>query len=1027
MIVERVPTILISLFMLTAGFANAQLIDRLSVRAVTEVVFPILGDQQYYTPGVRGSVAMDFKALPFLYPMLHAGVVSESIRGSGSLTIADAGLGVGVAFSPIERLLLRLDGMGGLYAAFRGDLGVGNFSLGARTEVGFRVSPALSLSASAGIARYFGPSEPLLTAVTAGMSATLHLGGLGVSSGRVRIEDVRVQSVYPVFYSYYDDHPFGSLSVVNAEEHDIRDVRVSFSMGQYMAQPKSCAEYPSLAPGGSVTVPLYAIFNDDVLSLTESTRAPGEIIVDFTLLGSRRQARAPVVLQFFHRNAMNWDDDRKAAAFVSAKDPAALWFARFVAGIVRDRERTNINRNLQLAIGLFEAQRLYGINYVVDPSSSYVEKSKSESAIDYLQYPHQTLFYRGGDCDDLSILFAALLESVGIKTAFVTIPGHIYMAFSLDMSEAEARGTFFDPSILIYRAGQAWVPVEITMVKEGFVKAWRVGAKEWVDNAKAGTASFFPMEESWALYAPVGIPDVNPRFSLPEEALTVQAFDESVNRYVAKEIDPAVQDHRARHGTLASPEAANALGILYGRYGMLKEAWTQFSLSAKTDYAFAWTNLGNVSFLRKDYALALSYYGWALTLDPRDTAALLGVARSNYELEHFVEADKAYAELRSTDPDLAEKYGYLASMFGGEGRAWSFADRLSSTVWDEPSRLALVRPQAAAAPLKQETSPVPSAPPIVSDELPADADLAVIVRKTPAPEEAPEPAVVPAESAPVELVAAPAVDVEALPEEPVVDADNAVIAVGETPAPEESPEPAAVPAEIGPVEPAAASVADEGPIPEIPVDTLTEPESAPIEKPEPQVQDVAEKSSPLIEGFGATFPILGTWTANPSALGQTDEHALFAKLAIPLAQARRPLRYRFTARSLGSGWVGIGLHIFVETEKRRRGYGEGRSLLVWLTQDPKHNGDEAARLQVYKSTSDVVMTLEKEVVVPESVFDPNLVAIEMDPVQGRLSVSLNGSERLVCDELSDLANGVAVVFRALDRAGFEDFRVEELP
>jgi tetratricopeptide (TPR) repeat protein len=1060
MIVERASAILLSIFLLSAPGAGAQPVDRLSVRAVTEAVFPAFGDEQYYAPGVAGSLALEYQALPFLSPLFRAGVVSESIRGSDVLTIAEAALGVGVAFSPIERLLLRLDGTGGLYAAYRGDLGVGNLSLGTRAEIGFRVSPALSLAASAGIARYFGPSEPLLTAISAGMSATLHLGALGAASGRVRIEDVQVQSVYPVFYSFYDDHPFGSLSVVNGEENEIKDVRVSFSMGQYMSQPKSCGEFASLARGGSVEVPVYALFNDDVLSLTENTRAPGELVVDYTLLGSHRQTRAPIVLQFLHRNAMNWDDDRKAAAFVSPTDPAALWFAKFVTGIVRDRARTSINRNLQLAIGLFEAERLYGINYVIDPSSSYVEKSAKESSVDYLQYPYQTLFYRGGDCDDLSILFSALLESVGIKTAFITIPGHIYMAFSLEMSEAEARSAFFDPSILIYHEGQAWVPLEITMVKEGFVKAWRVGAKEWVDNKRAGTATFLPMERSWALFAPVGIPDINPRFSMPEEVSTIQAFDESVNRYVAKEIDPAVLEHRARHGTEGSPEAANELGILYGRYGMLKEAWAQFSLSARGELQFAWTNLGSVAFLRKDYPLALSYYRWALGLDPRDTAALLGVARSEYELEHFVEADAAYAELKAADPQLAAKYGYLGSMFGGTGRAWSFADRLSTTVWDEPSRLALAprQKEPAVAPVQEEPriveapavsleptvetlaapqeeqlaiqAPPPviaelppdadlasKAAPAVSDELPVDRDLATIAPQVvPATQESPMPVEEPVEVAaveiapletpqPVEVAAAPVVEEQPIEEMPV-----------EVSIAQESP----------PIE-APAPVVEEQPIEETPAEALIELESPPVEAPAPEIKEAAAESLPLKQGFKGAFPVLGTWIASPEAVDQTDKRALFAKLAIPLAQARRPLRYTFVAHSQGSGWVGIGLHIFVETEQRRRGYGEGRSLLVWLTQDPKHNSDDATRLQLYRSTTDVVMTLVKEVVVPESVFDSNLFAIDVDPVQGRLSVSLNGSERLVWNELPNLADGVAVVFRALDRAGFEDFRVEELP
>ncbi len=35
----------------------------------------------------------------------------------------------------------------------------------------------------------------------------------------------------------------------------------------------------------------------------------------------------------------------------------------------------------------------------------------------------------GGDCDDLSILVCSLFEAVAIDTAFITVPGHIFMAF----------------------------------------------------------------------------------------------------------------------------------------------------------------------------------------------------------------------------------------------------------------------------------------------------------------------------------------------------------------------------------------------------------------------------------------------------------------------------------------------------------------------------------------------------------------------------------------------------------------------
>ena len=116
-----------------------------------------------------------------------------------------------------------------------------------------------------------------------------------------------------------------------------------------------------------------------------------------------------------------------------------------------------------------------------------------------------------------------------------------------------------------------------------------------------------------------------------------------------------------------------------------------------------------------------------------------------------------------------------------------------------------------------------------------------------------------------------------------------------------------------------------------------------------------------------------------------------------------------------------------ERRSAAQGLGEGRSILVWLTSDPKHRDDSLTRLQIYRSSSDIDMTMEQEVVVPESVFDPNEISVRVDPVEGQVAVSLNGTERLRCGGFSGLDGGVSVVFRALDRAEFQDFRVEELP
>jgi len=56
------------------------------------------------------------------------------------------------------------------------------------------------------------------------------------------------------------------------------------------------------------------------------------------------------------------------------------------------------------------------LNYVSDPS-----------AFEYVKGPLESLQSTAGDCDDASVLLASLLGSVGIKSRFVFVPGHVYV------------------------------------------------------------------------------------------------------------------------------------------------------------------------------------------------------------------------------------------------------------------------------------------------------------------------------------------------------------------------------------------------------------------------------------------------------------------------------------------------------------------------------------------------------------------------------------------------------------------------
>jgi hypothetical protein len=224
----------------------------------------------------------------------------------------------------------------------------------------------------------------------------------------------------------------------------------------------------------------------------------------------------------FQRNMMSWDDDRRAASFVSSRDPSAALFAKHAASVVRDRLRGDIPPNVQYALAVFEALNVYGINYIIDPQSSYIEMSENASGIDSLNYPYQTLFYRGGDCDDLSILFCSMLEVLNIDTAFITVPGHIYMAFDTGNRDP-------GKSELIEYDGRFWMPVEVTIPGQGFTQAVRVGAREWRDAGE--DARIYPMKDSWTVYPAVSVPNAAGQLpDVPDEGKLIEAIERELRK-----------------------------------------------------------------------------------------------------------------------------------------------------------------------------------------------------------------------------------------------------------------------------------------------------------------------------------------------------------------------------------------------------------------------------------------------------------------------------------------------------------------
>jgi hypothetical protein len=398
--------------------------------------FEIPAGKEHFDPGAGAAASIDWAFLPFMGVSAGGGFSSLATETGSAFTLYRGGIGPFFRWRPFDRWTFRADLWGGVYQYQWEDYGNARLFAGGGLRAEFHLSPYVSLCAG-GDYRWHAFSDTPLNVFGVSAGIRLNLSEIMGGTARVSGEKIGQRRVFPVSWAWYKDNPAATVRITNNEPNAITGVQLSLFMDRYMGQPELFAALPRLAPGETAELPVTALFNETLLSLTENVTANGRILISYRSLGSRKETGFPVQMPVYHRNALSWDDDRRAASFVSARDPAARLFARYAASVADALPANGLPRNVRYAAALFEALAVYGMNYVIDPASSFAEMSENSSALDSLNYPYQTLYYRGGDCDDLSILYCAMLEALGVDTAFITIPGHIYAAFDTGVKSGE--------------------------------------------------------------------------------------------------------------------------------------------------------------------------------------------------------------------------------------------------------------------------------------------------------------------------------------------------------------------------------------------------------------------------------------------------------------------------------------------------------------------------------------------------------------------------------------------------------------
>ena len=310
----------------------------------------------------------------------------------------------------------------------------------------------------------------------------------------IRIQNVRLISehLYPAVLRIYGDDPVASVTVENQGKEAVF-VKAGLLLPGLMAHRTETATM-EIGPGSDREIGIPVLLDESAMAgrLPVSRRA--EVTVEGTE-GTRYYWRTLTPKIVVH-GQNSWDGDARTLwCFVT---PEETEIRRMAVDACKGHRAAPELRDFYKARQLFEALGETGIRYECDPRVSSYED-------EYVQYPADLLHSEAGDCDDLSVFYASLLESVGIAAAFVDFNrppengrlGHLYVAFDTGVPEERAECITTNKKRYLIRGNGSgrrtvWIPVEVNLIGEDFERAWREGALEYLEGVLDGG-----LEQGW--------------------------------------------------------------------------------------------------------------------------------------------------------------------------------------------------------------------------------------------------------------------------------------------------------------------------------------------------------------------------------------------------------------------------------------------------------------------------------------------------------------------------------------------------
>jgi sugar lactone lactonase YvrE len=476
------------------------------------------------------------------------------------------------------------------------------------------------------------------------------------SAAPLEINIVKLRDIFSNTYKLYEQDGIGRIALTNNTDMPIEKIKVSFMLNNYMDFPTD-QQIDSLLPGQSQEIVIKAVFNNNILTISEDSSIQSTIEASYFQDGTRQVYTKNIPITVYNKHRMTWDEHERLASFITPKDTPIMNFARSIATEFHDTKDET-----QLASVLFDAMGAIGFTYIQNPIDPYqisIAKTTTTAktdTVDYVQYPRETMERKSGDCVDLVAFYATALESVGISTLMLEVPDHLLMMFSTGIS-ADSDGYTMNNMYVIHD-GKLWIPVETTVVGSPFTKAWDIGAANYY-KWKGRGLNILDVHQAWNTFKPPTLPDSQ----ASDMRVSAQEIENKFpgNFSSILKISSQTKTRRYLQALEKNPDDMQAhlqIGIILAKVGEHEEAMKYFDKVLKADQtnAAAVNDRGNIFMLDGNYSEAQKAYSAATKLSPDDPYVWINLAKSYMATKDTKRAKNAFVKAKQLDASVKEKY-----------------------------------------------------------------------------------------------------------------------------------------------------------------------------------------------------------------------------------------------------------------------------------------------------------------------------------------------------------------------------------